>query len=241
MTIISTSGLINTDALIPEVEPTSSIPNNLENIRTSPETFGAGLGQALEKTGSDAAAVASFYGNVAADHASDQWLNARNTILHGDPNKPNDTGFMGLQGAAAMSAYSDTLKAYDAKLAEIRATLTSPQQQLQFDSYTRRMRAYDVADMGEQVDRQTKTWAATTNASTTDLNLNTIAAQPNNQNAVDQATERVIAARTKAAILQGAKPGDPVYQNAIEAGHRDAVKTQILAIGESDLSAQRRW
>lgn len=227
------TNLIDTSNLIPSVEPTQT-PGPMQHIETSPETFGAGLGQALEKTGSDAAAAASFYGNVASDHASDQWLDARNAILHGDPNKQGDTGFMGLQGAAAMSAYQDTVKRYDTTLAQIRSTLNSPQQLLQFDQYTRRMRAYDLSDMGGWLDKQTKTWAATTNTATTDKNLNAIAGEPNNQAFVDQATERVIAARTKAAILQGARPGDDVYENAVEGGHRDAVKTQILSIGESD-------
>ena len=50
----------------------------------------------------------------------------------------------------------------------------------------------------------------------------------------------LINARVKQAQINGAQPGDPVYQDAITSAKRDALKTQVQAIGATDPSTALR-
>ena len=234
--------LIDTSALTPEVAP-QGIPQDYQSIQSSPDTFGAGLGRSMMQAGSEIGGVAQFYGQVAADNATNDFMDFSTKLLHGDPNKTvtgpdgqpmQDTGYFGLHGRDALDARPAVMQKLDERMQAIRDTLTSPQQKLQFNDFTRRQRSYLDSQIGTHADNQFQTWGQTVNKATTDINLNRISANAGDQTAVDMSTQELIHARVKMAQLQGAKPGDPLYQAAIEDAKRDALGAQILTLAQTD-------
>ena len=87
---------------------TIGVPDDYQRIQADPSAFGAGIGQAeqklggaTEQAGDTAIGIATtwqdLHNKTVADDMGNQ-LNAQwRTILSGDPNNPQDKGFLGLQ------------------------------------------------------------------------------------------------------------------------------------------------
>src|ERR1700679_728400 len=98
---------------VPSVEPSAAPPDDYSHVRASPEDFGAlkaqgeeKLGQGLQQASNEGFQVNKFFGQVAADNASNDFQHYATKLLHGDPSKPGpdgqpDVGCMGLRGRAA--------------------------------------------------------------------------------------------------------------------------------------------
>ena len=98
---------------VPQVEPNTSAPNDYQHINATADSFGGQIAKGVEQFGAGATHAGRFFGQVAADDAANQFQDLSTKILHGDPNKtvpgPDgkpqpDTGYMGLQGDAALRA-----------------------------------------------------------------------------------------------------------------------------------------
>lgn len=150
---------------VPAETPQVQQPDRYQRIDARPEAFGAGvgaaeagLGKTVEETGNvlerNAIQQQELANQVFADNASNQWQEATNKILYGDPSKPDDTGFYGKRGQDAMTAYPQVREALDKHLADTRATLQNPRQQLVFDQETRRLRAYLMNSVGAHFDKE---------------------------------------------------------------------------------------
>jgi muramidase (phage lysozyme) len=230
---------------VAEVAPDVRSPDDYLRVQSSPDMFGGLLARGLEQAGAGASKASQFFGQVAADDASNNFQDFANKLLHGDPSKTitgpdgqpqQDTGYLGLKGRAALDARPGVESQLDEYLKSTRSGLTSAEQQLQFDNFSRRYRSYVAGQIGTHADDQSQLWFQQVNKSSSDLALQHIAADPDNPAQVAAGASDLINARVKTAMLLGAQPGDPAYQDAVQGGKRDALKMQIEAIGVRDPS-----
>ena len=227
----------------PQLAPDSRAPDDYERLDVNPNQFGAGVGSGLEQLGAGVQKAQQFYGQVAADNATNDFQDFATKKLYGDPAKqvpqPDgtmgpDTGYMGLRGRAALDARPQLETDFSDRLAQTRSTLNSPEQQQQFDNFTRRYRANVSQTIGSHADNQFGAWAGETNKATGDLSLQHIATSPLDGPSVAHATQDLISSRVKDAQMRGG--GDALIQEAQSSARRDALRAQVEAVGATDPS-----
>src|ERR1700691_113948 len=160
---------------VPDVTPREQAPDDYQREQATPEEFGGLIAQGAEKAGAGALGTAKFFGQVAADNASNEFQDRATKVLYGDPNKQTigpdgqpqpDLGYLGLKGRAALDARPQVEKQFDDLTKEIRTGLQTPDQQLQFDDFTRRYRNILTESIGRHADEQANQWYGQVNAST---------------------------------------------------------------------------
>lgn len=165
-------------ALLPSVAP-AGLPDDYQHIRADSSAFGGEiargtekLGAGFEKASENAFNINQFYGKVAVDDQINQVMTGSDRIRRGDPSrsiagadgKPApDVGYMGLQGRAALEAREPTEQALDALIEGARKNLKAPQEQLEFDTQTRRMRSLWINEISSHANSQFKSWTAGVN------------------------------------------------------------------------------
>ena len=245
---------------IPTVAPETRVPDNYQHINVQPESFGAYIGQGLqragqgvEKAGDAAFDIRAFAGSVNVANSHSDFNDTRDRILYGDASKPatgpdgmpiigpdgkpmRDTGYMGLEGRAAADQREATLKALrDARDAHAKG-LTSAQEKLEYDNQTRRSLAEAERTIGAHADAQWKNWAGAVNERGADQALNAFAANVDNiedPEAKKHHYRDYIDFKVKAA--QTKYGNDPtITQATIDAAKRDLLKTEVEAVGAKD-------
>jgi len=253
---------------VPQATPDTRVPADVyQRIDARPEQFGGAIARGVEKLGAGAGEAstnvfnaAAFYGKTVADDASNQRQKAGVDILHGDPTRPAtdadgkpilgpdgkplpDTGFLGRTGADAMRAWPAAKKQLDDLDKQFRSNLTTPEQQLEYDNFTRRLRAIEDSQIGTHADTQTKTWMQTKNKDGADLQLQIIATNvgdtPLETEQRTHAFSDLLRFRTQAA--QVASRNDPTaISDAMATARRDGVKAWALAVSATDAAKADR-
>lgn len=237
---------VNYNEGVADVTPQATTPNDYQSsAAATPAAFGGQLAEGAQKLGQGAITSAQFFGRVAADDASNQFQDFATKLLHGDPNKmvagPDgqqvpDTGYLGLRGRAALDQRPEVEQQMDDKLKELRANLQSPEQQLEFDNFTRRYRSMMSERIGSHADGQATTWYNSVNTSTAKLAMDHISNNFDNPQEMAAGFQDLTAAYVKNAQLAGAQPGDPQYTEAIAAARRDGLQAQLNAMAVKDPS-----
>jgi GH24 family phage-related lysozyme (muramidase) len=233
---------------IPEVAPHTSVPDDYQRIQATPEEFGGLIARGEQQLGQGAQTAAKFYGEAVADNAANEFQERTTKLLYGDPQKmvqgPDgkpqpDTGFFGLKGRAALDARPKLDDSMNSLTQELREQLSSPEQQLQFDNFTRRYRSLTQSEVGRHADSQANTWYAEVNNTAAKQQLNLIAANADKPLVVAHATRDLIDARVKTAQLQGG--GDQLVNAAVDQAKREAAVAQIDAVaGGGDWAKAQR-
>lgn len=236
------------------VGPAAAPPEDYLRIDAPVNAFGAGIGQAEEAKGQGLQQVARgvealgqgaftadrFFGEVAADNASNNFQDQADKLLHGDPSKmvpgPDgqmqpDLGFLGLKGRAALDARPQVEAALDNLQKSTSAGLQTPEQQLQFDTFSRRYRSIISAQVGSHADEQANVWFNSVNNVGEKLAIDGISRDPLNMPAFAANTADLIRNRVRNAQINGTDPDD-----ALISGKRDALKAQVLAVGANNPS-----
>lgn len=236
---------VNYSEGVTEVAPKEESPGDYQSPRGADiEAFGGGTAQALEKLGQGALTSSKFFGKVAADNASNDYQDFATKLLHGDPNKTGpdgmpDTGYLGLKGRAALDARPDVQKQLDDKAKEIGTTLQTPEQQQDFENFSRRYRTGAVEKIGSHADTQASTWYQGVNTASAKLALDHISINADNPKEYLAGEADLVHSYVKNAQLNGAQPGDPQYDEAVAAGRRDALKARLDAVAvKNPLQAQ---
>lgn len=229
---------------VPSVSPSVEGGAPYQSARgADAEAFGGGIAQGLEKLGQGAQTAGKFFGKVAADNASNDFQDFSTKLLHGDPNKtvtgPDgskmpDTGYLGLKGRAALDARPDTQKAIDDKIKELREGLTTPEQQQEFDNFSRRYRSGVVEKVGTHADGQATTWYQGVNTATAKLAMDHISNNFDNPNEVAAGAADLTSAYVKNAQLKGGS--DVEIKEATAQAKRDALAAQLQAMAVNDPS-----
>lgn len=224
----------------PTASPDATAPDARIRVSVSPEQFGAAIGRGLEKAGagleqaSDSAfKVHEFYGKVAVDDQINKVMIASDRIRRGDPTKtvigPDgkpqpDLGYLGTTGSDALHQREPAIKAMDDAISAARQNLKTPQQQLEFDSQTRRLRSMWTDQIGAHADTQYRGYAVGVNRTAADLAIGQITANPEGD-AFEHARADLINARVKAAQIQFGDSDDAKLA-AVAAAKREAIVTR---------------
>jgi len=228
---------------VPEQTPSLDASNDRQNIEASPADFGAATTQGLQQAGADFTKTADFYGEVAADNATNNLLDARDKLMYGDPSKtvigPDgtptaDTGFLGLRGAAAMKAAPEVSAQLDEAIKDQQDGLETPMARQAFENQSRRYRAQTLEQIGSHSDEQQKVWATSTNQTSADLAINQAARSPTDPATIAQSQEQIRQAYAKNAALAGTDP-----RGAILKADQDLALARIRSLVGSDDPAQR--
>ena len=234
---------------IPTVEPATSAPDSTQRVNVSTDAFGGGiaqagekLGQGIESAGKVGFEIADFYGKVSVDDQINHLMTEAEKIRKGsgapagvapDGQPTYDTGYMGLQGRAALDAREDTQKRLDAAIKAGRENLKTPAEQLAYDTQSRSMRRTWNSEIGTHADSQFKVWAQGVNDAGAGLAVRQIASNADNPEMVAHATADLINFRVKA--VETKYGDDPaIKRQAIEGAKRDALTAQLEAISVKD-------
>jgi hypothetical protein len=179
------------------------------------EAFGGGLAQGGEALGQGMLTSAKFFGKVVADNGSNDLQDFTSKKMHGDPSKNTigpdgqpvyDTGYMGLKGRAALDRRPELEREINDKIKEIRSTLQTPEQQLEFDNFSRRYRTGAVEKIGSHADAQATSWYTSVNTATAKLAADHIANNFDSETDYLHGREDLRASYIKNAQLAGGSP-----------------------------------
>lgn len=229
---------------VAEVAPAPEAPAPFQSGRgATAEAFGGGTAQGLEKLGQGMLTSSKFFGKVAADNASNDFQDFATKLLHGDPSKSTmgpdgqpvpDTGYLGLKGRAALDARPDVQKSIDQKIKEIRESLSTPEQQLEFDNFSRRYRTGVVERVGGHATQQASSWYTDVNTATAKLALDHISNNFDSPKDVAAGASDLANAYVKNVEIKGG--GAAQIQEAIAHAKRDALTAQLSAMAVKDPS-----
>lgn len=166
---------VGEDTGIPKVAP------NVDGTRVqaTAEDFGSGIGTGLQQLGAGAEKATDYYGQVAADDATNNWHTKTNAILYGDPNDSESPGYFSLKGADAMREKPNVAKALKKATDEYRGTLFTAQSKAQFDNDTRRTQWMYDSQIGNHYDQQSTHWQVSTNENKLSIAEDSVARAPN--------------------------------------------------------------
>ncbi len=210
---------LSPDIGVPEVAPDTQAPNDYQRIDTNPAMFGGAIAQSEEKAGAGLSKAGQFYGEVSADHATNQYMSGVRDILGGtgkaDPVTGKiDTGYYGLTGDEALKQRAPTEQKIDDLRKTIMGGLMTPESQLQFDQYSRRMQAINSEGMERFGNAQYQTWASKTNADAIKTNAEYSAWKPDDENVASASFDNVLKALVKQSQVDGTQ-SSPEYVNGL--------------------------
>ncbi len=206
------------------------------------------IGEGAQKLGTDLSQVGVFYGQVAADDATNTFMDQANKLLYGDSTKMvkddqgnmvPDTGYFGLKGKAALDARPQVEEKLGELMDNARGGLMTGQQQLQFDENTRRQRIDMANRIGEHGNQQAMAWYGEVNKATAQQAVDGITTHYDDKKLVFQYTAQLMSAYVKQAMLLGG--GDDLVSAATAAAHRDATKAEALAMSVRDPLGADQW
>jgi hypothetical protein len=238
---------------VPDQEPSLEAPNDLQHEQATPASFGGEVAQGLEAAGQGAFKAADFYGQVAANQATNNYLDERDKVLYGDPSKGAATdpitgqpltapdggavyngGYFGLRGQAALEARPQVAEQLDEIAKDQAEGLQTPMARQQFEVASRRYRAQALEQVGSHADNEEKTWAKSVNQTTADLALGQVARTASDDTASAAAGEGVRAAYLKTAQIDGLDT-----RGALLRADQDVALTRIRALIGDDDPAKR--
>lgn len=234
---------VNYDQGVPQVSPDTRMPDDYQHLRADPDAFGAALAHGGERLGAGLSTAGQFYGQVAADDGANNYIDAVNKVLHGDPTKkvkaPDgsevpDPGYMGLQGAAAMRAYPDVAKQLKELREQFRGQMPTPDASHRFDQITRPEYSRRLAMAGTKSDAEFKTYGRQVNDATLNQAVSRAFTNANNPEEYKHAVADIRHARANTALLMGAQPGDAVYEAALKQADRDALGALVKGVAVDD-------
>lgn len=208
--------------------------------------FGGDLAQAGERLGQGMQIAGKYFNKVAADDASNQYQDFTTKLLHGDPNKtlpgPDgqpipDVGYLGTKGRAALDQRPEIDKQLEAERKRIAAGLQSPEQQQEFENYSRRLKNSVTERVGSHATSQSTTWYESVNTASAKLAMDHISNNFDNPKEVLHGASDLTAAYVKNAQLKyGAGMTDSQVQEAVAAAKRDGLEAQLQAMAVKDPS-----
>lgn len=248
---------------VPSVAPDSRPPEDYQRIDAKPEQFGAaigrglqGLGQGVANAGENVFDISKFQGKVNTDDQVNHFVTTHNDRLYGNPNKPAtgadgqpllgadgkpqpDTGYMGLEGRAALDQRAGLLKQLEEDRKAGLANLNSPQEKLEYDAQTRRMLNETEAKIGAHADAQWKNWAGGVNDHGAGLALNGFVNNLNDAKTMANHASDYINFKVQGAQI---KFGDDptIKAQAVADAKRDLLKAQTDRVAVTDPASALR-
>lgn len=227
------------------VQPETRPPPDYQQIQTNPREFGSQVAAGAEHLGEGLSKAGQFFGEVAADDATNKYMTAAQSILSGDPAKTTtnpdgsvsaDQGYFGLRGQDSLRARPQVKQQLDDLRNQLRDNMQTPDQQLLFDQYTRRFQYYMGAEVDRHADEQAQQWYGEVEKASSDVAKTNISAAVarNDDLGVQHATSDLVGSYVKQAQRLGGGPD--LINDAMLRGRRDAAVTEIMARAPTDAS-----
>jgi hypothetical protein len=227
----------------PTVQPREAPPSDYQTIQTNPREFGAQIGAGAERLGEGLSKAGQFFGEVAADDATNKFMTAANTALYGDPTKTvtgpdgtpqQDLGYFGTRGRSALDQRAAALQQIDQIRTQLRGGLGTPEEQLQFDQYTRRFQYYMGTEVSRHADEQAQQWYGEVEKASSDVAKSNIvnSVSRGDDIGLQHATSDLVGSYVKQAQRLGG--GADLISDAMLRGRRDAAVTEIMARAPTD-------
>lgn len=228
--------------VVPSVAPPAAPPDTYQRIQTSPDEFGAGIAQGLERIGQGALAASRFFGEVAADDAYNQYASRVQKLLAGDPEKtvigPDgtpqpDLGYLGLRGRDALDAHPQVAAEMERLRNELRAGMQTPAQQLMFDRETRRLQSYKLGEAARHAEGQANVWYGQVEKDSIENGKTEIrdSAMKGDAEGVQRGTAAIMRSYLRnAQRTMGSSLGNEGLSAALNRGRADATEAEIEAI-----------
>lgn len=190
---------------------TPDIAPQYQNIPTTADMFGGSIGQALTQFGQQAErasdrldTIQKQYDDVTAREARNRAEAQAQRLLYGDPDKPEDTGYFGLQGRASLDQRKATLMQLNKFYEDERKNLPTQEAVRRFDEGSSQRRLHNEASVLQHSSQQFQQYRDKEFKAETDLRMNNVAAASTRGNKADfdqslgealQATEQGMRAR----------------------------------------------
>lgn len=209
--------------------------------------FGGDIAQAGEQFAHGMQTGLKFFGKVAADDASNQFQEYASNLLHGDPTKmvagPDgtqvpDSGYLGTRGRAALDQRPAVDEALKKKIKELREGLATPEQQLEFDNFSKRYRTGVIERVGNHADKESAGWYTSVNTATAKLALDQISNNFDKPELVAAGAADLTNAYVKNAQIKGGSELE--IRQAMNDAKRDALGAQLDAMAVNDPSRALR-
>jgi hypothetical protein len=209
--------------------------------------FGGAIAKGEQQLGQGLTTAGKFYGQAAADAASNDFQDYASKLLYGDPAKtiigPDgqpqpDLGFNGLKGRETLDQRGQVEAQIDAKLKSIRESLYTPESQLQFENFSRRYRTNISTQIGMHTDQQASVWYTQVNDASASLAKEHIANTAADDTQFLHGLEDLKQAYAKQADIGGGGP--ELKQAAIDRATREAYTTRIQTLGATDPVAAQK-
>jgi hypothetical protein len=218
------------DQGVPSVSPQTGVPNDYQNIPTRPGEFGAHIAQGLQQAGAGALKAGHFFGEVAADQATNNFLDETNKVLYGDPDS-GIQGFYSLKGQAAMDAEPGVRKSITDLREKYRGQMGTPDQELLFDQNTRRMQFYLMSEVGRHYENQSNLWATEVNKATDNNALQFISQHADDEEQANHGAADLMKSRLKQLqITAGLTPGPEIVNSTLLDARRAATEARVRAL-----------
>lgn len=235
--------------VMPEVGPSTGVQARVARADIDfpslpAEAFGAASAQGLQNLGAGAMRLANFMSQVAVDDQFNKFEQNANILLHGDPSKkvqgPDgremaDTGYLGLQGRAALDKRQEVQETLKKMAEEAGVGLVTPEQRFAYRRATQSYLNNADARIGVHARNEERGWAETVQVATMKTQLERIGAAPHDEQGFLQARDDLRAASIKRLQIKfGANPGPELVNDAIATADREAAKTRIMSIGATE-------
>ena len=170
--------------------PDVQAPNDYIRSEATPGDMGAQIGNAVQQlgqTGQRLGAEATewatqqqgLYNKTAVDSGFNQQQQYVNRLLYGDPADPGDHGYLSLSGADAMNARAGVMQQIESHRQQISDGMNGAQR-VQFEDASRRLTTAVEAQVGSHATQQFQTWTRSTQLARADTALQTLSADPGN-------------------------------------------------------------
>ena len=138
----------------------------------------------MQQLGAGAEKATQFYGQVAADAGTNNFVKEGNKLLYGDPDRivqqPDgsmapDKGYLNLPPEQQMAQRASVEQQLEQLRQTHREQLSTPESQLQFDEYSRRWMQLKQSEIGEKYGASQQQWAIKTHGEEGQLALDEVA------------------------------------------------------------------
>jgi hypothetical protein len=202
---------------VPSVVPSTSVPSDYITTQASPADFGAQVGQAAQRlggtlgqAGDQTSQTADLYqqraNNIATDKAYNDYQAQTNNALAGDPNNPNDKGYFGLHGQAAVDARPGLNQSLESIRQGIKAGLGNQAQQLEFDQQSRRLSMYTAQRVDSKFEMESNNAALLDNKAGQAIAERSVSIDYNNDAHFQSVLQDQLAKADAQSAMQGANP-----------------------------------
>lgn len=167
---------------LPETEQPT---NDYIHAEASPQAFGSQIGQATEKLGQAGQQIGGTATDIATEwqnrinqsavsNAYQQFQTFSESLLHGDPNNPNDQGYLSTLGETALNGRQAVMQKFNDQRQQILGALQNDVQRMTFDNASRRLGQVFQSQVGEHSNQQFRVYSQGTQSALQQTTLQSI-------------------------------------------------------------------